>query len=470
MGIRITKKDVLWGYTAQFFNIGVNTLILPFVLHLLPPAILGVWYVFLSISAFALMLDFGFQPTFARNVAYVMSGATSLKAEGVDEHAVVLDHPNYGLLKNIIKTMRRFYAYVSLVSLVLMVTVGTWHVIQKTESLPEQGTVLFAWFLFVFYTVLNLFYSYYNALLIGKGQVKEYNQMTIITKSVYLILAVVCLLLGYGIMAIAVANLVSVVVNRVLARYFFYKDGIALQLKEVEVTKERLFPIIWHNAKKIGIGSVGAYFVQKGNVLFLSMFLPLESVAPFGLTTQVITILSGLSPLYLSTHLPEIYKFQINHQLNEIRRVFGESVFVFVVLYVVGAIFILLWGNEILSLIDSKTHLISSFPLLLYLVVQFLESNHGMAALLITTRNEVPYVGASLISGGLIALITLLSLAFTNLGVMGVILSAGFVQLCYNNWKWPAVVCKELHANYIVFFKEGFASLRAFCARYFLVH
>ena len=123
MEIKITKRDVLWGYTAQFFNIGVNVLILPFILRLLPVEILGIWYVFLSISAFVLMLDFGFQPTFARNVAYVMSGATRLKAEGVDEEAEVLDCPNYALLKNIIKTMRRFYGYVSLAALGLMLTV-----------------------------------------------------------------------------------------------------------------------------------------------------------------------------------------------------------------------------------------------------------------------------------------------------------------------------------------------------------
>ena len=194
MEIKITKRDVLWGYTAQFFNIGVNVLILPFILRLLPVEILGIWYVFLSISAFVLMLDFGFQPTFARNVAYVMSGATRLKAEGVDEEAEVLDCPNYALLKNIIKTMRRFYGYVSLAALGLMLTVGTWYVFRTTESLSSQSEVLCAWFIFVAYTVLNLFYSYYNALLVGKGQVKEYNQMTIVTKLVYLLLAVAGLL------------------------------------------------------------------------------------------------------------------------------------------------------------------------------------------------------------------------------------------------------------------------------------
>ena len=73
MEIHITKKDVLWGYIAQFFNIGAGILLLPVILKLLPADILGVWYIFLTISSLVQMIDFGFQPTFTRNVAYVFS-------------------------------------------------------------------------------------------------------------------------------------------------------------------------------------------------------------------------------------------------------------------------------------------------------------------------------------------------------------------------------------------------------------
>lgn len=64
MEIHITKKDVLWGYIAQFFNIGAGILLLPVILKLLPADILGVWYIFLTISSLVQMIDFGFQPTF----------------------------------------------------------------------------------------------------------------------------------------------------------------------------------------------------------------------------------------------------------------------------------------------------------------------------------------------------------------------------------------------------------------------
>ena len=104
MEIHITKKDVLWGYIAQFFNIGAGILLLPVILKLLPADILGVWYIFLTISSLVQMIDFGFQPTFTRNVAYVFSGAVKLQAKGLDKASQKHDFCNETFL-------RRYFAF-----------------------------------------------------------------------------------------------------------------------------------------------------------------------------------------------------------------------------------------------------------------------------------------------------------------------------------------------------------------------
>lgn len=55
---------MFYGVPCQFFNIGAGILLLPVILKLLPADILGVWYIFLTISSLVQMIDFGFQPTF----------------------------------------------------------------------------------------------------------------------------------------------------------------------------------------------------------------------------------------------------------------------------------------------------------------------------------------------------------------------------------------------------------------------
>lgn len=85
--------------------------------------------------------------------------------------------------------------------------------------------------------------------------------------------------------------------------------------------------------QKNGLSSLGGYFVQKGNLLFISMFLPLETVASYGLTVNLINILSGVSPLYLGTHIPEIYKDRIDNNLL-ISAEYSEKVFLYSTFYI----------------------------------------------------------------------------------------------------------------------------------------
>jgi O-antigen/teichoic acid export membrane protein len=66
--IKITKEDVIWNYAGSILNLGMNVIILPFVLRILSTEELGLWYVFGSISALVSLLDFGFSPSIMRNI------------------------------------------------------------------------------------------------------------------------------------------------------------------------------------------------------------------------------------------------------------------------------------------------------------------------------------------------------------------------------------------------------------------
>ena len=73
---------------------------------------------------------------------------------------------------------------------------------------------MISWFIYTTSTVLNLYYSYYNALLVGRGLVKENNQLIIITRSTYLVLAALGLIAGYGLIAVATANFLSIIMGK----------------------------------------------------------------------------------------------------------------------------------------------------------------------------------------------------------------------------------------------------------------
>ena len=104
MQIEIRKMDIIWGYLAQFLNIGVGILILPMILKKLSSQELGIWYIFLAISNLVYLLDFGFLPTIQRNISYVFSGAQELKEEGISKIGKEI---NYQLLYDLIAVSKK---------------------------------------------------------------------------------------------------------------------------------------------------------------------------------------------------------------------------------------------------------------------------------------------------------------------------------------------------------------------------
>lgn len=456
MEIRITKRDVAWGYIAHAFNVGSGIILLPFILRMLSNDMYGVWTVFLTLSNFVLILDFGLQPTFTRNVNYIFGGARRLLPLGIDTSEEPLEEANIPLLKNIISTMRSFYRSTSLVVGLLLMSLGSWFIHYKTGHLVQSNEILWAWGIYIISTMISFYFTYYNSLLLGRGMIKEYNQTIITTKSTYMLFAIVGLLLGYGLIAVALANLLSVIVNRVFAHYFFNRDGMRDRLRNSIATVERLMPILWVNARKSGIIGIFGFATQQGNTLLVSIYLPLAMTGSFGLSMQLTSIIATIAPLFLSTHLPQINQYRVSNNIEKIRKIIGQSMVVFWGIAIVCGGSLILLGNYLLEMVDSKTLLLPAGQLLTILVIKLLESNHSAAASLIATGNEIPFLKSSIFAGSAMALSSLLILQFTSWGIWGITISSGIIQLLYNNWKWPRMVALQMGMSYLKMMRNGF--------------
>lgn len=126
--MEIGHKDILWNYLATFLKIASSALLLPLILRMMSSEMVGVWTVFVTITAFAGLLDFGFNPSFTRNISYIFSGFKNLQATGVEtitSDNIIID---YGLLKGLIASMRWLYFRISIILFLLLSTVGTFYI------------------------------------------------------------------------------------------------------------------------------------------------------------------------------------------------------------------------------------------------------------------------------------------------------------------------------------------------------
>jgi O-antigen/teichoic acid export membrane protein len=435
--MHIDRKDVLWNYAATFLRIGANILLLPFTLRMLPPETYGLWTLFSAISALVNLLDFGFNPSFTRNVTYIFSGAKKLKESGFDtiEENTEID---YSLLKSLISAMRFFYSRAAAIMFFSLAVFGTYYIYIVTANYTQNKNEAYAaWFIFCIVNTWSFYTFYYEALLQGKGLIKQAKQIIVAGETAYMIIAVVFIQHNFGLTGLACAQGVSVIIRRILAHKVFYTKELSNKLSNCDARKyNNIIKIIYPNALKLGAVGIGGFIVTKAAAIAGAFYLPLETVASYGITAQITAVIGALAGLYVSTYIPQIAEFRLSNNLNGIKKIYIKHCGIMLAVFFIFGAGLLLFGEGALEIIGSRTPLLSKPCVILFLCIMLLETNHAAAANILATKNEVPFFKASLFSGAFTIFLLFIFLHTAKIGVWGMMLAPGIAQAVYNNWKY----------------------------------
>ncbi len=425
--------------------IGAGVLLLPFILNKMPQETVGIWNIFQTITALVLLLDFGFRPTFARNISYIFSGVKTLQRDGVAQTTSDAD-VDYSLLKGSLFAMRRFYRRMALAVFGLLATAGTayfWYILQKYSG--DRQDALIAWLMLIAINCYNLYTFYYDALLTGKGYVTRTQQINMLGQGLYIGIAIGLIYAGLGLTAIVAAQLVSTIIRRILTYRVFFTPELKSRLADVTPQEPaEILRTITPNAVKIGMTQLGGFMVNKSAILIGSAFLTLEDVASYGITLQVMDILARCALVFYQSYLPKLAQCRAEKDLTALRRYYILCTVSMLLVFLFGGLAWIFLGNWALSLIGSQTYFIPTAMLTVMLVIGLLEHNHAQSAGFIMADNKIPFFIPSLVSGAATILLLWLFLGPLHMGMWGLILAPGIAQLAYQNWKWPSVVIKEL--------------------------
>jgi len=445
--MEINKMDVFWNYAATFLKIAASVLLLPFILRTMSAETVGIWSVFMTITSIISLLDFGFNPSFTRNVTYVFSGVNLLKAQGfvnIGKGNVMVD---YGLLKGVISAMRWFYLRGSILLLLLLGTIGTYYIYNLLKNYHgSHSEVFIAWGVLCVINTYNLFTLYYDSLLQGRGLIKRSKQIVIVGQLVYLIIATILIIEGKGLIAIVAAQASSVIIVRLLSYYSFFTKEINLHLSSaVARSKSEILSAIYPNAFKVGLTSLGGFMVQKSAIVIGALYLSLEEIASYGITMQLITVIGALSGVYTSTYLPKITNLMLKDDRQTIKALYIKGQFVLLLTYLAGGFVLLFLGEWVLNKAGSNTHLMASNLMLLALFLSFEQTNITIAGGILLSKNDVPFFKAALISGACIVVGLLIAFKLMNAGLFIMLFIPLVVDLSYQTWKWPLEVIRDLN-------------------------
>jgi O-antigen/teichoic acid export membrane protein len=435
---RAFQSAVGWSLAATALRLGSAFLILPLILRRVPPAELGLWYVFLSFGFLASLMDFGFASAVTRSTSFLWAGARRLLPLGIetenditrDETAEATRQPNRPMLADFVASVRCYYIAIGAVLLIVLLTAGGAWIWHKTAPFEHALSLRMAFVVYVAAVVFAFVNGFWLYLLNGVNGVRTAQQIATGCALIYYVLAISGLLAGFQLWALVIATLIVGVLERVMGRVFFKRTA---QLSRGRFDAG-LIRILWPNAWRAGLVAVGGYLVVHANTLICSAFLDLEATASYGLTAQAIALLAGVSSVWVTVKLPLFNQLRALSRVRELASLFKHRIQLTILTYVAGAAVLLLFGDALLGYLGAKTHFLAPGLLALFLVIQLLETHHSMYGAVVISENVNPFWKPALLSG--IAVVVLSFFLTPRIGVSGMLLSVGVVQLCYNNW-WP---------------------------------
>lgn len=454
--ISIGKKDIVWSYVAQFLSMGAGVITLPFILNRLSAEEIGLNYILITVGSVIALVDLGFAPQFARNFTYVLSGVQELKKEGIGKAGADI---NYRLLGYLLKTARLIYGALALFALILLLTVGTPYIYKTTEEFTNVPNALYIWIIYSVGVLFQIFYSYYFSMLLGAGKIKEQNIALIGNKIIYVGITIGGLYLGWGLISVALAQMISPFFGRIVSYRYFYTPTLTERLKEYTFEDHEtiidIFRTLWYNAKRVAVISIGGYAILRFSMFIAGLYLTLEEFASYGLMVQLVGIIGNVSRTYMQIIQPKLASFRASGNRQGLLRTFSLAYDIFLLLFIAGSMILVIWGPPILSLIKSNAVLPNKIIVTIYSIVMLLEYNHSSFASLISTDNKVPFAPASILTGIAVCIGVLVIVRFTQWGILGLVSVQGICQLAYQNWKWPYMALSDLNISYYKILQLG---------------
>lgn len=448
MSISVSKRDIFWGYFAEFFSLASGLITLPLILRLLSPEEVGINYIMLTIASIVSLFDFGFGTQFGRNVTYVFSGVNSLKKDYVEKSNI--KEVNYRLLATMIKTAQFVYKRISIVVLAVLLIFGTYYMSSVTKNFTTVQNSLVVWIIYSCSTFFNVYYTYYMSLLIGKGLIKESRIAMVSSKLASVFIIFVLLYFELGLLAVALANLIAPFVSRYLSHKYFFTEDLNMRIKPFLITKleiQELFEVIWYNTRKIGLITVAASSLTYLTTFIVGLFLSLSDVASFGLMIQLTGLICVISMSFFNSMLPNISYLFVNKEIGGFKDKLALSFIVFYTMFFIGSIVLIYLVPYFLTILDSKTVLPSTFILIVFLIFNFFEKNQALFSQILLLENKVPFMNAAIITG-IIAIVAVFGVLYFKMGIVGVVIAQSIPTLVYSAWKWPLVVFKKFNISF----------------------
>jgi O-antigen/teichoic acid export membrane protein len=430
----------------NFLRLASGLIVLPLLVKQLSGEELGMYFVFLSLTALIPIIDFGFNPAIGRFVTYAMAGAATLKSHGIHPTERPSSGPNFRLLWRLLRTTRQLYGGLALTGFVLVGLWGTYLVWIKVHECADPAHVWIAWGLTLTALTVELYSSWWNTFLYNTNEVLSSARISFGAQTFRILLSIVLLLAGAKLYSVPLAALAGTLTNRILARRACLKV-LGPRPSDLHAETQNLVALLWPNTWRAGVHYVSNYLRVNANTAICASAFGLATTAEYGLSVQVMFIALGMASVWTQVKWPAVGQFRTKNDYLGLQRMMRPRFLLQFTTFVVlagGAILIL---PALLAGFDPDKKMLPLALLLLLGVNAFLELGFTFWTTLISSENRLPYLWPTVITNVTSLALCLTLVHATGFGVASLVLAPLAAGLLFNYWYWAFAGARSMRTT-----------------------
>lgn len=407
-------------WSAQAVRLGGFALLLPLVLSRFSDAEVSVWLLFSALAGFQAVIDFGFGPTFSREIAYGFAGH-SMVCQKHDSIATSKPDttPDWTAIASAATAMFWLYRRIAAVSLILLATFGSWAVWGPVSRTTAPGEAWIAWASVVLSSAFAIHGNAYSSFLVGADHIAWQKRWESIVTAVNLLCQLAAVLAGLGLLGLVLVAQAGFVARTLVNRQLMIRAALGHSLHSPSGgVHKKVIRALWPAAWRTAIGVILSIGISQGIVVAVANLFIAAQAASVQLALRIMQIINQFSQAPYYTRLPKFNRLRAGGQPAELARLASEAMRLSLWIFVAAAIAVDLFARPLLAVINSQTAFPDKLFWTLFMLAVYAERFGAMHVQLLLTRNIAV---AHLTNGGtgIIWLSSLLVL-FPKLGVMAI--------------------------------------------------
>ena len=400
---------------AGFFSKAIyGIILLPIVSIKLSTEELSVWLLLNVFIGLQMLGDLGFGSTFSRAISHAYGGAIKITIykNSQDQNFINKSDksniPNWNLINRLYVTTSLLYFILSIVLIIIVGIIGYFSLKIPIDNLLNKSEGWYSFIIVLTAIFINFNGSKYRIFLQGINKVALLQRNQSIVAILTVIASVIVVLLTNSLIALIIIQQIGTAIAVIVFKYLSnknYPESKPILFNDNKIDFKlikSIFPIAWRS----WFGVLMAFGVVQVSGIIVAQYGNSAQTASYLISIKIIDLVKNFSNAPFYSQIPYMNQLFLSKDKKLLLTLAFQRMKYTLLILTVSLGIITIFGNDILTLINSNVKLVNNDIFIILLISAFFERYGALHIQLLTLSNNIIWHIVTAISGTLFLVIS----------------------------------------------------------------